>query len=187
MPGEIKSCCFTGYRPSKFPFKMDDAEPEFKKLENKLIDAVFSAADEGCYTFYCGMAMGFDLIAARAVLMLKEVYNKASISLVCAIPFVDQAEKFDEKWHKMYNEIISFADNVILISDNYFNGVYQKRNEFMVDNSDYVITWYNGLSGGTKNTLKYARRKGKKIVNLFEDGVHEYFAEPDYEIIALDI
>ena len=37
----------------------------------------------------------------------------------------------------------------------------QKRNEYMVDNSDYVIAVWNGKPSGTGNTVKYAKKKNK--------------------------
>ena len=34
-----------------------------------------------------------------------------------------------------------------------------KKNEYMVDNSDYVIAVWNGKPSGTGNTVTYARKK----------------------------
>lgn len=184
MPKEFKSCCFTGYRPSKFPFPLDKSNHEYIKFENKLVDAIFSLPDEKCFTFYTGCAMGFDLIAAEIVLILKNSpYLNSSIELICAVPFIEQSASFTDEWKKRYNDVIAAADEVVLISDNYFKGCYQRRNEFMVNNSDFVITWYDGKSGGTGNTLKYADQKGKRIINLHEAGVHEYISTDGYEII----
>ena len=43
----------------------------------------------------------------------------------------------------------------------------QLRNQYMVDNSDLVLAIWNGKeSGGTWNTIKYARKQGKKIQYL---------------------
>lgn len=183
MKDGFKSCCFTGYRPAKFPFELSDGDKEFKKMGNKLIDAVFSLPDEECFTFYSGMAMGFDIIAAETVLLLRETHKKAKISLICVIPFIEQATAFPEEWKERYDAVLEQADGIILLSDKYYNSCYRKRNEFMVDNSDYVITWFDGKSGGTKNTLSYAKRKDKRIINLNENGVHEYTYDEDYEII----
>ena len=166
MKDGFKSCCFTGYRPSKFPFELTDDNGEFKKFENKLVDAIFSLPDEECFTFYCGMAMGFDIIAAETVLLLRETYKKAKISLVCVIPFIEQAASFSEEWKERYDGVLEQADEIILLSDKYYNGCYRKRNEFMVDNSDFVVTWFDGKSGGTRNTLAYANRNAKRIINL---------------------
>ncbi len=186
MTEKFKSCCFTGYRPSKFPFALDGSDFQYTRFENKLIDAVFSLPDEGCYTFYSGMAMGFDIIAAEIVLLLRETYKKAVIKLICAVPFVGQAAKFRDGWRERYDRIIKNADEVILVSDRYFPGCYQRRNEFMIDNSDFVITWFDGKAGGTANTLNYAAKNNRRIVNLNEYGVHEYESTEFYEIYEED-
>ena len=184
MQTKFKSCCFTGYRPSKFPFSLERTSKEYIRFENKLVDAIFSLPKEQCYTFYTGCAMGFDLIAAEIVLMLKEAPRvDFSVELICAVPFIEQSASFTADWKERYNNVIAAADEVVLISDRYFDGCYQHRNEFMVDNSDIVLTWYDGKPSGTGNTLKYANKKGKKIVNLNEDGVHEYVSTDGYEII----
>ena len=183
MKDGFKSCCFTGYRPSKFPFELRDEDSEFIKFENKLVDAVFSLPDEECFTFYCGMAMGFDIIAAETVLLLRETYKKAKISLVCVIPFIEQAASFSDEWKERYDAVLEQADEIILLSDKYYNGCYRKRNEFMVDNSDFIVTWFDGKSGGTRNTLAYANKNEKRIINLNEDGVHEYIYDEEYDIV----
>ncbi|MBR4072553.1 MAG: DUF1273 family protein, partial [Clostridia bacterium] len=171
MTKRFKSCCFTGYRPGKFPFSLDRNNKDYIKFENKLVDAVFSLPAENCFTFYTGGAIGFDIIAAEIVLMLKEAPKlNAGIELICAVPFIDQAANYDNMWKKRYENILSKADEVVLISDKYYPGCYQKRNEFMVDNSDFVVTWYDGKSGGTRNTVRYAAKKGRRIVNLSEYG-----------------
>ena len=184
MQNGFKSCCFTGYRPSKFPFPLSGENSEYIRFENKLIDAIFSLPSENCYTFYTGCVMGFDLIAAEIVLMLKRSPKvNYSAELICAVPFTEQAASFTPEWKERYNNVIACADEVVLISDRYFDGCYQRRNEFMVNNSDIVLTWYDGKSGGTGNTLKYADKRGKRIVNLAGYGVHEYFPAEGYEII----
>ena len=74
------------------------------------------------------------------------------------------------------------ADEIMCLSDDYYRGCFQKRNEYMIDRSDIVITWFDGKKGGTANTLKYAEKNQKRVVNLFEEGSHEYYAR--YNFIA---
>ena len=45
---------------------------------------------------------------------------------------------------------------------------FQLRNEYMVDNSSRLIAVYSGCAGGTRNTIRYAVRKGKKVLNLLD-------------------
>ena len=49
------------------------------------------------------------------------------------------------------------------------NGLYQRRNEKMVDASDLVISLYNGKGyGGTFNDLQYAKKKNVPTVNVYD-------------------
>ena len=160
------SCCFTGYRPSKMPFSLDKNSKEYKDFENKIIEAVLKLSSDGCTEFYSGMAMGFDIIAAETILLFKELYRDINIRLVAVIPFENQADSYSEEWYSRYQNILDSCDEKIVLSNKYFKGSYQKRNEYMVDNCDYVLTYFDGQSGGTKNTINYALKKGRFVLNI---------------------
>ena len=163
---EAYKCCFTGYRPSKFPFSMDKNDSEYLKFENKLIEQILKLANDGCNEFMSGMAIGFDIIAAEAVMLLRNAYPKLNIKLTCVIPFPEQSAAFSDDWKKRYDFLIENSDSTVLICPEYSPGCYQKRNKYMVDNCDCVITWYDGKKGGTKNTVDYALKKGRYVFNI---------------------
>ncbi|MBR6743250.1 MAG: DUF1273 family protein [Clostridia bacterium] len=181
------SCCFTGYRPEKFPFSLEEDSDKMNIFENKLYNVVFSLPVEGVFRFYCGMAEGFDIIAAEAVLTLREAIKTSSVELIAVIPFKAQAAGFSESWKARYDKIIEAADKVIVLSDKYFSGCYAKRNYYMVDNSNIVLTYFDGKAGGTRSTINYALKKGKKIINVAEYGVGEYFPEENSYFIEEQI
>ena len=52
------------------------------------------------------------------------------------------------------------------ISQGYFKGVYQVRNEWMIDHSSMVIAGYTGAGGGTRNTIKYAKKQEEYIIRI---------------------
>ncbi|MGN1099694.1 MAG: DUF1273 domain-containing protein, partial [Christensenellales bacterium] len=57
--------------------------------------------------------------------------------------------------------LLSVADKVTYVSDRYTLSCMQKRNEYMVDESDMLLAVWNGIEkGGTFNTVAYARKKG---------------------------
>ena len=172
-----KSCCFTGYRPEKFPFSFEKDIGEVNAFENKLYSTVFSLANEGVTRFYCGMAEGFDIVSAEVVLDLRESIKDTIIELIAVIPFKDQSKGFKKSWKERYNKILEAADRVVVLSDKYFTGCFAKRNCYMVDNSDMVVTYFDGKAGGTGSTLNYAKKLGKGIINVAEYGVGEYFPE----------
>ncbi len=169
---ELK-CCFTGYRPGKFPFPLIEGAAEYEKLKIEILDQLLDLCGEGYTTFYTGCAMGFDLIAAEQLLHLRDRYKSTGFELVCAVPFAEQALKYPKNWRERYQNVLKKADRVALLSDLYFKGCYQLRNRWMVDRSDLVLTWFDGRSGGTKNTLLYAEKCKKKIVNLYPSSAEE--------------
>ena len=168
----IKKACFTGYRPDKFPFRLDNDDVDFNLLKSRIMTTLKSLVDDDCKIFYSGMAMGFDIICAECVLELKKQIK--DIKLMCAIPFKEQGNSLSYFWRKRYFNILNKCDEFSYISEDYNKACYQIRNRFMVDNSDFVICWYDGKSGGTKNTLKYAAKKGRTIINLNIDYIDEF-------------
>ena len=169
MNDEYLSCCFTGYRPQKFKFPLSGSDSRYVAFENKLMSKITELIGCGCHTFYTGMAMGFDIIAAECVLDAAKIMQNHTVSLVCAIPFLDQAKRYTPDWKERYNKILSLCDQSVLISDRYYTECYFDRNRFMVDNSDLVLTWFDGSAGGTKNTIEYAKSVGRKVINLYSE------------------
>lgn len=166
MRDEFFSCCFSGYRPQKFPFPIG-GNLRYNNFENDLFDSILTLINEGCHTFYTGMAMGFDIIAAECVLTAAAAKTDRPVRLICAIPYRAQSKRYPPDWKKRYNDIYERADETILISERYYKGCYFDRNRFMVDNSDMVLTWYDGAPGGTKNTIDYALSISRKVINLY--------------------
>jgi len=154
-------CCFTGHRPHK----LNISENEVKDL---LQTAIKKAINDGFTTFISGMACGIDMWAAELVLEEKKYDDR--IKLICASPY----EGFEKRWsdveRKCYNDIMQRADYVKYVCEHYSRQCFQIRNVFMVDHSSRVIAAYNGESGGTKNTIRYAKGKGVEIVNILEYG-----------------
>jgi len=161
------ACCFTGYRPQKFPFPLNFENKDYFKFNAKLESTIRQLIKKGITDFYCGGAYGFDIMAAEIVLSIKKCIH--DIRLFCVIPFKNQADQWNNKWKERYENVLSQSDKTVLISDKYTPGVYQQRNCFMVDNSSVVLAFFDGKSGGTKNTINYAKSCGKEIINIASD------------------
>jgi hypothetical protein len=43
----------------------------------------------------------------------------------------------------------------------------------MVDRSRYCITYFDGKTGGTESTLKYALKNGRQIINIYDTDPNE--------------
>lgn len=160
----IKKACFTGYRPDKFDFKLNTNNVRYLQLRKRLTTTLTDLIENGCNIFYCGMAIGFDIVCGECVVKLKRKYK--NIHLIAAVPFLGQQDGFGEEWQKRYNRVISASNEVVYLLDEYHVSAYHIRNKYMVDNSDCVICWYDGRKGGTHNTVTYAQKCNKYLINI---------------------
>ena len=142
---------------------MELGEGEIKPLLEKAIN---DAIADGYITFITGMAMGVDIWAAEIVLEKKK--SSKDLHLICALPHPNFESRRSITEKMRFNKIIKKADIVKKISDHYFTGCYQVRNEWMVDRANLVIAVFNGQKSGTKNTIDYAKRKGVNVINVLE-------------------
>ena len=161
MPTEaemrLHRCCFTGHRPEK----LNRSEKEIKSALRKEIN---QAIQDGLTVFITGMARGVDLWAAEIILEVRK-RNKA-IKLICAIPHEGFESRWSAGWKQLYRYVQEEADLVRIICKGYHTGVYQIRNEWMVNHSSRVIAVFNGQASGTKNTIDYAHRQGVPVVQI---------------------
>lgn len=166
-----RSCCFTGYRPEKFPFKFDRNDPKYREFENKLLCRISKLINDGTDTFYCGGARGFDILAAELVASIKDRFE---VKLIMALAFPGQEKGWSQEWQTRFNSVVAVADEVRYAAMQYEKWSYHKRNHYMVDNSDILLTYYDGAKGGTASTVEYAAQKGLCIINFalneIEDG-----------------
>ena len=162
----MKGCCFTGYRPEKTPFPYDEGNADYLRFENNLTKVLARALSDGFDTFYCGGAMGFDILAAELLLLMR---HNGNFRLIMVLPYRSQAAAFPSEWKERYNALLKSADEVVCLSDAYPNRFFADRNEYMVERSERVISFCDGKSGGTLNTLRYARKKGLEIINVAEE------------------
>lgn len=82
-----KTVSFTGYRTHKILRSTN--EPDIiKRLSEKKEQTIKSLIDQGYTTFLSGMAEGFDMLAAEAVLRIR--IKRPEIKLIVVIPFQGQ-------------------------------------------------------------------------------------------------
>ncbi|MBQ8308582.1 MAG: DUF1273 family protein [Clostridia bacterium] len=150
-----ESCAFTGHRQIS-----DDLD------EQKLIDIIKELIQKGVKTFYCGMAMGFDLLAAETLLKVKETYS--DVKIIACIPYYGQEKNFSDADKKRYVDILKKADEQVLVSDRYYKGCMLKRDRYMADMADVLVAYKRKETGGTAYTVKYFEKKYplKEIIYL---------------------
>lgn len=127
---------------------------------------------EGYRRFLCGMALGFDMAAAEAVLALRAAHPE--VRLVCVVPFAGQDRRFPAVEQERYRRILEAADETVVLRDDYRPDCYARRNDRLTDGASAVVAWYDGSSGGTHYTVRRARRLGLRIHNLWQDPQAEF-------------
>ena len=155
-------CCFTGHRPKYYRFGTDESDPECVRIKNFVRERCeYLIAEKGVTHFISGGAVGLDTWAMEAVLDLKNTYG--GITLECALPYADMPQHFAVKDRKRYDEIALRLDKITVLNQRYCPGCMQRRNEYMVERSRYVVAVWTGRKSGTGNTVRYARKCGRTL------------------------
>lgn len=158
----MKVCCVTGNRPQKFPWKHGEGIEHEKYLAD-MARQIEELIKNGYNYFISGGALGVDQDFAEAILQIKQIYAETQLEI--AVPYKNQADRWSETDQLHYFSILERADKVVIVSKHYTRFCMQKRNEYMVNKSDLVLTYWNGdESGGTWNTISYAQRAKKSVV-----------------------
>ena len=160
----MNTCAFTGHRPQKLKFLNKPDDERFIKLKARLGEAVETVINNyGVKNFLTGMALGVDMLAAELVLELKE--SNPQITLECVRPCENQNEKWTKKSRDKYDIILSRCDKIVTLQETYTSDCMQKRNQYMVDNSDILIAvWDKRIKGGTAKTFEYAQKTNKPVI-----------------------
>ena len=119
----------------------------------------------GVRTFYCGGAIGFDMLAAREVLRFKATHP--DVRLVMLLPCIEQEKRWSLRQRDDYEFILRFADEIVYVSDSYTSGCMKKRNEELVGRSDMLIAYVSRMRSGAGQTLNLANKAGISVYNLY--------------------
>lgn len=155
-----KTCCFTGHR------EMLESEGAVKV---RLMVILEELIHQGYRYFGAGGARGFDSLAAKTVLELKERYR--DIHLILVLPFHNQYEA-ETGWSmaeiEEYHRLKEKASKVVHLQKNYSKGCYYRRNEHLIDHSSMCVSYQYKNVGGTAYTTRYAERQKVMVINCFK-------------------
>lgn len=136
------NCTFFGHADAP-----DEIE---KKLEEVIKNLIKSGKAD---TFYVGTHGSFDKMAYKTVLKLSKEYPIKIYAVLSAIP-VKKTEAYKE------TIVPEGLENV----PPKFGIEY--RNKWMIERSDYVVTYVNRSFGGAAKFKALAERRGKKVINI---------------------
>lgn len=164
MRARQESCCFTGHRPAKLPWRYNEADCRCLELKRRIADAVEAAYAQGYRHFLCGMAQGCDLYFCECVLALRE--RCPDVTVEAAIPCPTQADSWPAAQRERYARLVAACDFETLVSAQYSASCMQRRDRYMVDHASLLIAAFDGSPGGTRYTVEYAMRRGVSVVDL---------------------
>lgn len=149
---ENKICCCFGHREV-----YKDISARLQEIIEDLI------INKDVKTFYTGGMGQFDGKFATAVRAMKRLYP--DVELVLIYPYLTQELNRDKEWYE-HN-----YDSILIPSE--LDGIHYKsaikaRNRWMVDNSDYIVSYVYREFGGAYDAVKYAKKQGKEIYNTTE-------------------
>jgi len=153
-----KTCCFTGHR--NIPVG------EYQNIKRRLRKTIKALAERGVIYYGAGGALGFDTLAAQAVLSLQT--ELPQLRLILVLPCLSQTRGWMEKDRQVYEKIKVQAAKVRYISKKYTPDCMYRRNRHLVDNSGVCVCYMSRPTGGTAYTVNYAKQQGLEIINLFQ-------------------
>ena len=160
-----KTVSFSGHRAERMTRNSLDTQKRLTDIGFDTYTAITELCKRDYHTFLSGMANGFDLIAAEEVLNARKEFPY--IQLKCVLPFKGQADRYTQADKQRYNTILAQADEVIILQDEYSDRCFLHRNNYLLDNSAYLVVFYDSTpTGGTAYTLRQAMERKIEFQNV---------------------
>ena len=135
-------------------------------ITNKLECVITALYQRGVRYYGAGGALGFDTLAAQAVLRLRESCH--GMKLILVLPCLTQTKGWRPEDVVEYKRIKAQADKVVYTSQQYTPDCWHKRNRHLVDNSGICVCYLTKSDGGTAYTVRYAESKRLEVINIAE-------------------
>ena len=120
--------------------------------------------------FLVGRNGDFDQIVSSAGKRLQRRIRADNSSLVWVLPYTTAELRNHEESFRDYYDEIEICDTA---ENSHPKRAYQIRNQQIVDRSDLVVFYVEHNSGGAYQTMRYAQKQRKQIINLAEQPSEE--------------
>lgn len=147
----MRSCTFFGHRDTP-----KEAEPT---LRSALVDLI---ENKNVTNFYVGNQGNFDYMVKRCLIELKKIYPIEYMVVLAYIP--NSKYKLEES----YCDTI-VPDGIETVPRKF---AIKYRNKWMIEHTDYVVTYIKYTVGGAVQFKELAERKNKIVINIANDCVY---------------
>ncbi len=113
--------------------------------------------------FLVGRNGEFDQLISSTVRRIKRTYREDNSNLCLMLPYVTAEYRNNQESFEDYYDSVEVSYEA---SKAHPKAAIQIRNREMVDRADLVICYIEHETGGAYHTVRYAKRKGKVVLNL---------------------
>lgn len=145
---------FFGHRSISYPLRVEE------KLDKIIRDLLKQKA---YVTFLVGRDGEFDLAATSTIHRCKRLVRSDNSALTWVLPYVTADFTNNENAYWDYYDEIEVCEASAL---SHYKAAFQARNKYMVDRSDLIIFCIEHNHGGAYQTMRYAIKQGKQIINI---------------------
>lgn len=158
----IFTVSFFGHRKIDHYFA---AEQKLEKIICKLL------LQKEYVEFLVGHNGDFDQLVSSTILRCKHEIRNDNSSLILVMPYLTAKYRNNQNsLHRYYDEIEVCGHSAA----GHYKAAFQIRNQDMVDRSDLIVFYIEHPSGGAYQTMCYAQKKDKLIVNLSLDSYEPF-------------
>jgi hypothetical protein len=151
---DIFTVVFFGHRYIDNPFKVEELlEEQIGKLIN----------EKEYVDFLVGRNGEFDQCVSSAVLRVRKNIRDDNSALVLVLPYVTAEYLNNEEYFREYYTDVEISYSASMAHP---KSAIQIRNREMVDRADLIICYIENKEGGAWETVEYAQKQGKAVINL---------------------
>ena len=137
------------------------------KVEDLLEEQIKNLIDENEYVeFLVGRNGDFDQCVSSSVLRVRKNYRDDNSALVLVLPYPTAEYLNNENYFHEYYTGIEISHTASVAHPKF---AIQIRNRDMVDRADMIICYIGHKKGGAWQTVEYAMKQGKTVINLAEE------------------
>lgn len=162
-------CCFAAQGLQKLLYAFDEGHPDCIKFILKLAFEIELVISNGCTTFITGADEWPEIWFSELVLDFQHAYPEKNIRLVTVLPYQKKNHRLSKTYSERYEQVISQANDVVIMGKQYYAGCVEERNHYMITESSHMIALLNGKNDSMQSMITYAKNTGTAITILNTD------------------
>ena len=136
----------------------------FRMIEDKLEELIIKVLEEHEYVdLLVGRNDDFDQIVSSTIKRVKRDFRDDNCTHILVLPYNSaEFQNNEDSFSKYYDEIEICPES----HASHFKAAIQTRNRNMIDRSDLCVFYVEHNSGGAYQSLLYATKQNRQIVNI---------------------